>query len=377
MSATWIEISKDAVLHNIAQIRAQLSPAATLGLVIKGNAYGHGLTEMMRIVNRHPDVGYLFVASLAEALQVRALGVRTPLCALVPADTEHLAEAIAAEVAMVCGSEYAATMIAQTARTVGVPALVHIKIDTGLCRLGVCPHESMQMCERIFSEKCLRVVGVSTHLADVVSDDISRAHEQMAAFDRVSAQLRSEGYEWQYTHACASGAIIFAQGGTRNDTLVRVGTLLYGYEKSPHQRQRFAAQGWQGSLQPVMTWKTKIWEVRDIAAQNFIGYGDSFYATRPMRLAILPVGYADGYPRGLSNTGAVVIRGRFAPVIGRVSMNIMAVDVSEIAEVDRDDEVLLMGNTPGITADDLAELSGTVNLDILTQMRSAITRHII
>jgi alanine racemase len=370
MYTTWIELNASALKHNSEQVISTIGPAVTLGFVVKGNAYGHGLAEIITIARTCPAIGYYFVAALPEALELRAWGITQPICAMVPVESDCLEEAITQEISCVCAGPASLALLARTAQHVGKPALVHIKIDTGLSRLGACPSEALGFCEAIFKNKWLKVTGVMTHLANIVSDDITRAHEQLRCFDETCARLKKAGYTWEHTHACASGSVMYK----RNDSLVRVGTTLYGYWKSPAQKARLLAEHPAITLQPVLSWKTRIWEIRDIAAGNYVGYGETFYTKQPMRIAILPVGYADGYPRDLSNQGVVMVRGQYAPIVGRVSMNLAAIDITHVPEALPSDEVLLLGSAEKVTADAIAEKTQTINLDILTHIGSHISR---
>lgn len=378
--SSWIDIRSSALRHNLDQLAEIVAPerekqARSLGLVVKGNAYGHGLREIVELSKGHAAVDYYFVASLAEGLFVASLGVKQAICALVPADTLYLREAIDAGIEVVCSDEPFLALVAREARVVKKRARVHLKVDTGLCRFGV---ESLEkalfLATYIDREKdALELWGVMSHLADAVSPAIDFAHEQKKYFTQICSGLKSAGFSWKHTHLGASGSIDFSD----ESTLIRVGTALYGYWKSPSQRERYALHGWDRALHPVLEWKSYIFHLKSVSAGCSIGYGRSAYTQRDTLLAVIPVGYADGYPRALSNRGTVIIRGAKAPVIGRISMNVMTVDVTDVPGVLLDDEVLLLGDLPGVTADDLAHQSDTVNLDLLCGLGSHIIRRVV
>lgn len=372
--SSWIELDARALTHNIDQLATIMGPGRKLGLVIKGNAYGHGLTEIVSIISAHPAVTALFVASLIEAIAVRQLGVTQDICALVPADSDLLKDAIAHNIQVVCPDKNFLAVISAAARSVGRAARVHLKIDTGLSRLGVCGlDETFALVDSIKKMPEIELWGLMTHFADTAGGDLSFTREQQHTFASICDQLRARGFSWHYTHTGASGALDV----TREDSLVRVGTMAYGYWKSPEQRARYQALGWFLDIRPVLTWKSRVFQVKHVPNGCSIGYGHELFADTDKIVAVIPVGYADGYSRALSNEGSVIIRGAHAPVIGRVSMNLLTVDVSAIQGVVTGDEVILLGAHTGVSADDLAARTGTVNLDILTGLSPAIKRVII
>ncbi|NJL72630.1 MAG: alanine racemase [Candidatus Competibacteraceae bacterium] len=365
MKATWVEISREALHHNLDELACQLAhaceqnkgPAIALGLVVKGDAYGHGLLPVVSLAAAHPAVSYFFTASLQEALEVRALAPSHGVCALVPADSQFLDEALANAIDLVGFSEHWCGVVSERAQTLGIMARIHIKLETGLARLGIPMDDVVAIVRRIVALPNIELVGVMTHLADVVGDDIPFAREQRVCFEQACSQLRAAGISWRWTHANASGGLSFV--GV--DTLVRVGTALYGYWKSEPERVRSQSVRGPFDLKPVLTWKSRVMHCAYVEPGQTIGYGQTFCATRPMSIAVIPVGYSDGYPRSLSNQGAVLIKGQLAPVVGRVSMNVLTVDVTDIpGACDEGEllEVILVGPQQGVTADKVAQKRG-------------------
>ncbi len=370
LATSWIELDAAALHHNIAQL-AGIMGTRGIGFVVKGNAYGHGLREIVTIAAQAQGISSFFVATLSEAIAVRKLGVAQGICALVPADKNLLTDAIKNDIEIVCPDHLFLSQVATAAAACGKRARVHLKIDTGLSRLGVCgAGEALALATAIKNTPTVELWAVMTHFADAAGADLAYAYEQYARFDEVCAQLRARGFDWRYTHAGASGSLDM----TRADSLARVGTVLYGYWKSSAQRARYQALGWTFDVKPVLTWKSRIFHLKDVSAGCQIGYGCTVTAQRGMKLAVVPVGYADGYPRALSNRGVVLVNGRSAPVVGRVSMNLLTIDVTDIPSVAVDDEVVLLGPQPGVTADDLALCAGTVNLDVLTGISPELMR---
>lgn len=372
---TWIELDKKALWHNIDTVIDIVGPAIKLGLVVKANAYGHGITEIVSLTTTHPAVSYFFTASLAEAITVKKTGCIQPVCALVPGDTENLEQAIRDGIEFSCFDAAIAQKIVAQAKTLGTQARVHLKVDTGLSRLGFTLND-IPWCTSFFKEnrQFIKVVGVMSHLADVVKEEISYAFEQRKTFDLFCTHLRASGLSWEETHLCSSGACPLSP----DDTLLRVGTALYGYWKSPAQKARLEQHAQKNLLlKPVLTWKTRIMHIKTIPAGTSVGYGQSVFTKNQTTLAILPIGYSDGFPRDLSNKGLVTIRSQKAFIIGKVSMNATTVDVTNIPHAALDDEVIILGPTPNQTALDLAELCGTVHIDILSRIQSTIPRRIV
>ncbi len=372
--STWIEISREALLYNLDCLESKKDPVVKLGLVVKANAYGHGLEEVVRVASGHRAVSYFFTASFEEALLVKSLGVHQPICALVPADSCFLEQALVQQIEFVCCDIEHLNFIAECAGKLRVRARLHLKLDTGLSRLGVCKGGLERIVQALQQHQTTcELVGVMSHLADVVSEDISFALEQRATFDFCCDYLRAFGLMWRETHMGASGTLSFAG----NDTLIRVGTALYGYWKSPSEKKR--TQDYCGAFEwePVLTWKSCILHLSCIEEGACVGYGQTFVAPCAMRLAVIPIGYSDGYARELSNCGQVWIAGKLAPVVGRVSMNLLTVDVSAIPNLSRGDEAVLMGPQMGVRADELAERLKTVHIDILSRVRLSIPRIIV
>lgn len=370
-ATSWIEVDATALRRNIQQILLMVGPQRELGLVVKGNAYGHGLRQVVSAVSSLDGVKTFFVASLREALMVHEVGVTQHVCALVPADFGFLEQALSRGTQLVCADHFFLARIADAANRCGVRARVHLKIDTGLSRLGVCGVDAaLDLAAAVRATPQVELWGVMTHFADTAGSDLSFAAEQYRRFDEVCKHLRKAGHVWHESHAGASGALDLVY----SDSLVRVGSLLYGYWKSVDQRARYQKAGWHGDLLPVLTWRSRIFHLKKIKAGCSIGYGGDLVATRDMLLAIVPVGYADGYPRALSNRGMVLIGDQRVPIVGRVSMNAMTIDVSAVYQVKVGDPVILLGPSGGVTADEVAAVAGTVNLDILAGISSEIVR---
>lgn len=383
LTTSWIELDAAALRSNIEELVGVLGGAhqvrgshrvggtRQLGFVVKSNAYGHGLCEIARTAAETGAIHTFFVATLAEALALRESGIKETICALVPADEQLLEAAIAQDIEMVCPDSRFLGHALRAADTCHRRVHLHLKIDSGLSRLGTTgATQARELAQAITSSAHAELGGLMTHFADATRADLSSAEAQYQRFCDICDQLESEGFRWKQRHAGASGSLDM----TGRDSLTRVGTLLYGYWKSTAQRERYRAQGWSPEIRPVLSWKSSIFHLKRVAAGCTIGYGNDTIAERSMLLGVVPVGYGDGYPRALSGKGHVSVHGILAPVVGRVSMNLLTIDISNIPDVTTDDTVLLLGPQAGITADDLAAQAGTVTLDVLAGISPLIKR---
>lgn len=367
---TWIELDKRAFWHNVAQLVQCCRGSAALGIVLKGNAYGHGMREMAQLAQAHPDITWLFVAALSEALTLREQGITKPILTMSYHDAS-LKEAVRKNISVAVFDKETVKELDACARELGLKARIHIKVDSNMCRLGVAPQELASFVDFVSSCPYIQIEGVFTHLSDINNPDLAWSHEQTRVFNEALARV-----PWStkpLCHAYACGAL------TLNPLydIVRAGTNLFGFWKSDVQTKRFLQKFPQMTLEPVMTWKTKIIQIKTVPAGSYVGYNRTFCTQRPTKLAVLPVGYFDGYPRVLSNTGRVLVHGHCVPVVGMVSMNLTTIDVTDCPTVTVGDEVILLGKQPGVTVNEIAALAGTINNELVTRINPQIRRSIV
>lgn len=369
MNRTWIEINRSALFHNIDQLSDLVKPS-DYAAVIKANAYGHGLVETGKLVNEHPAVTALCVAHIAEALSLRAAGINKSLIVVAPFFDTHVDQAIRENIEFTVYNYETLKHLQNQAQTVSKKAKIHIKIDTGMTRLGFQPTEIGAIIDFCTSHcPALEVKGIMTHISDKDNEDSTFTQSQLHQFNQLISNYKQL---LLVTHALSSGALECAQNYPHS--FARVGTNMYGYWSSAISKERILALQPHFSLQPVLTWKTRIMQIKMIAPGAFVGYACTFQAKKPMTIAVLPIGYWDGYPRALSNKGYVIIKGQRAPILGIVSMNLTVVDISGIpAQVN--DEVILLGTE--ITADQLAAWCNTINIEFTTRINPLIPRIII
>lgn len=368
---TWVEVSKAALYHNIEQYHSLVSPDVVFMPVIKSNAYGHGMLEIAQLLQENELVDAMAVVSLSEALILRMNGITKKIVVLSIIDTD-IEQAVLHDIDLVIYDEFVAQNLTILAQKYQTKARIHIKIDTGLSRLGFLAAQAPEVVERIKKLSNIEIVGIFTHFANSESDDDSFLQMQLTQFNNIISVLEKRGISIPLRHTTCSAALGAYQ--KTHGTLVRFGIGLYGLWPSTENKQKTTEQHPDFSLQPVLQWKTRMVQIKTISAGNFVGYDLTYQVQRETRIALLPVGYWDGIHRSYSNNGVVVIKGCVAPIIGRVAMNLCIVDVTEIMNVDTHDEVLLLGNHEAVTADALARRIGTINYEVVTHINPLLKR---
>lgn len=371
---TWVEISKKALVHNIKTFRHRVGKKVLLAPAVKANAYGHGMADISKLAVK-AGADFLCINALFEAKILRKTGIKTPLYIMGYVMKQQLMEAIALDCRLVVYNIITVKALAEAARKLNKKAKIHVKIETGNNRQGVPMEETLSFVRYALSFPEIEIEGIATHFANIEDTaDHSYAQYQLENFRRVIAELEKNGIKIPIAHCANSAAtILFPE---THFGMVRPGIGVYGLWPSMNVR-RAAKKNIPGFfLQPVLSWKTRIAQIKEAPKGSFVGYGCTFQTKRKTRLAILPVGYYDGYDRGFSNKSSVLIRGKRAPLRGRVCMNIVMADVTDIPEARVEDTVTLLGRDgrEEITADELAELVGTINYEITTRIHEGIPR---
>lgn len=370
---TWLEIDKRALDHNIAQYR-KLVGSRQIALVIKGNAYGHGIKEIVALTNNNDDVNWYCTFSLSEALQLRQLNVTKPILVLGLIDQDP-GLAIIDEIDLILSDEHQLPLIIERAEQLNKTARLHIKIDTGLSRFGFLPQDALTIIKQLAEHKNITLQGICTHFAAAEQVDQSYTQWQSDQFNELIWELDRSNINIPFKHAEATAATIRQTESMCN--IVRIGAGAYGLYPSHKIKQEL----WQKHgmlLQQILTWKSYIYMLRKIPKETFIGYGCTYRTTVETDIAIIPVGYADGYHRRLSNIGKVLINNKSAPIIGRVAMNTIIVDITHLSSIKVGSEVILMGNYQDLTALDLAEQIGAHNpREITVRLPNTLERKIL
>ena len=363
---TWIEIDSQALLANLGIFRAMLGRDTALLLVVKANAYGHGLCEVANLIAQSKEgKSVLFgVDSLEEALALKSRGIKNSIVILGYIPARLLSQALYNKFHIsIFNKETLAAInhILDTAHAHPAPRL-HLKIETGLNRLGFSVAD-------LASSRFPNLEGMYTHFADVEDGASGFYKEQLVRFEEARVVLAARGIVPRYLHVASTAALM--QYPETHYNLARLGIGLYGL--SPLSRQHEAQ-----SIQPVLSWKTRIAHIAMVKKGESVGYDRAFVSDKDRSIGVLPVGYSDGFDRGLSGNGWVLINGVVAPVIGRVCMNMVVVDISEVAAV-VGDEVVLIGKSHGkeVSASDIAQLLDTIHYEVVSRINPLIPRIIV
>ena len=367
---TLARIDLDALRHNAGTLVERLGPGRPGVLAaVKADAYGHGLVPVARSLVS-AGVDQLGVAIVEEGLALREAGVRVPV--LVLGGVIHGSEEAAVDAGLtpVLFRPESACRLSAIGERRGAPVAVHLKVDTGMNRLGVPMRELGQFLDLLDSLGGLVVDGVMTHLAEAEMPSSEPTRAQFSAFDQAIAAIRSRGHRPRWTHAANSAALLTGHG-TRpvGANLVRPGIMLYGCMPA-------SGCGSDWGLRPVMSFVTRVAFLKSVPAGERLSYGGIFTTARASRIATLPVGYGDGYARALGNRASVLIRGRRAAVVGRVCMDLCLADVTDIPGVAEGDEVTLIGldGDAQIGAEELAGHLGTIPYEVLCSVSPRVPR---
>jgi alanine racemase len=356
-------IDRDALRGNLALVRSRIPASVEIMAVVKADGYGHG-SRIVAPALADAGADLFGVATVDEGVELRAAGVGQPIVVLTGATRAEAGIAAAERLAVAVVDRRMARELAEGLGT--TPLDVHLKIDSGMGRLGVAPEELPGLVDELHRRPQLRVAGVFSHFGNADSVDNVFTEQQLERFKGVVAALAAAGIRPRWRHLANSVATLTLPGAHQD--LVRPGIVLYGIAPAGAP----AGDTWR----PVMHLRTKIWQLKSVPAGRAVSYGQTFVTRRPSRIAVLPIGYADGYGRALSNCGEVVVRGRRAPIVGAVCMDLTMVDVTDVAGVRAEDDVLLWGAQGGTTlsVDEVARWQGTISYEVLTRLGKRVPR---
>ncbi len=370
----WVEINLRAIEHNTRRLREIIGAQTELMAVVKANAYGHGAIEVARAATR-AGAQWLGVFTVGEGIELRRAEIDAPILVMGPTPPRWASEGVAHNLAFNIFTRASVDAISDAARELRTRARVHIKIDTGLTRLGVLPDDALDFARAVQHLPNIEIEGVFTHFAASDEPDargienFGRAYtqKQLDAFQRARDEFARAGIAPRYAHAANSPAALDLPAARFN--LVRSGVLLYGLDPSPDApRPR--------DFLPALEFKTEIALIKAVPRGAFAGYGCAFETTRASRLAIILAGYADGLRRQPENYGEVLVRGQRAPIVGRVAMDQAMVDVTDIADARAGDEVVLIGaqGKEKISAEEVAKNLETNNYETVTTISARVER---
>jgi alanine racemase len=375
LNLSWIEINGGRLGNNLQSFRGILSPDTGLMVVVKSNAYGHGLSVVSDAIRDQVD--WFGVDSLAEALEVEHVAPGKPVLILGYSRIEDAAEIVRREFRQVTYRQDMAQALSEAAGISGKTAKIHLKIETGTNRQGIPLDEVTAFSQFVSRLPGIEVEGAYTHFANIEDTlDPSFAKLQLERFGQAITQLEEAGIRPTHIHADATAGILLYP--ETHFTMVRLGIGAYGIWPSRESRIAARERGREVKLEPVLTWKTRIVQLKNIEAGEYVGYGLSFRANRATTLAVIPVGYYEGFDRALSNVGQALVGGAPVPIVGRVAMNMTVLDVTDVAPR-LDDEVVLIGRQgeSEITADELANKAGTIAYEIVSRINPLLERRLI
>jgi len=370
---TWAEVSLATLRDNFRVVQQHVGPDVAICAVVKADGYGHGATECALALEAEGSP-WLGVTDAAEGRALRAAGIWTRILLMTGIWKGEEDSIVAHNLTPTVWESWHVERLEKAARKQQVTLPVHLKVDTGMNRLGAPPRALPQLCDKLAACEHLRLEGVSTHFASAEVLDAEETPRQMRLFEEALAMLEQRGLHPTLVHTSNSAAVT-ARPDTWK-TMVRPGILLYGYSLPTVRGGKTTAEC-ALPLRPVLTWKTRVLTVKDIAAGEAVGYMGTYVTKERSRIAVVPVGYADGYPRLLSNRARVIVRGEYAPVVGRVSMDLTMVDVGRIPGVAVGDEVILIGSSGASSSGAGSSTAKTVDAVELAQLCESVPYEIL
>ena len=365
----YAKIDLDAISHNIALVKRKIPDGTKLMLVIKADAYGHGAVAIAREFEGEAD--YFGVAEMNEALELRYAGIRKPILILGYTSPFLFEKALKNSITLTMFQYENIEALSATAQRLGIEAKIHFAVDTGMSRIGFGVSErDADLAARAAKLPLIRVEGIFSHFAMADATDKTSAEQQRELFERFLAMLTARGVSAPIRHLDNSAGILSFENGYE---MVREGIILYGLYPS---EEVCSQVGDFYDFRPAMELITHISHIKTLDAHHGISYGHTYITEKPLRVATIPVGYADGYPRALSNRGEVLIHGKRCPVLGRICMDQMMVDVTDVPEARPEDSVVLVGKDGGevISVEEVADAAYSFNYEFVCGIARRIPR---
>jgi len=365
--ATHARVHLGNIRDNLRALRAAIGPERKVLIAVKANGYGHGAVEVSRMAEATGTADWLGVATVPEGIELREAGLSLPILKLGPTFAWEMKAAVEAGMTLAICSREEVEAVAAAARAAGRPASVHLKVDTGMGRVGVTPEEAPAVVRLLAGLHGVDLGGVFTHLPVSDSADPTWTREQIGLFRTTAAAVQEAAGRRLLVHAANSGAVL-GHESARFD-MVRPGIMIYGFRPDPATPATIP-------LKPGMSLLTRVTFVKRVAAGTSIGYGRTWFAPRDTFIATIPAGYADGFNRLFSNRGRVLVGGRSYPVVGRVCMDQSMADLGSETDVKVGDEVVLMGRSGGeeIRCEEWAEKLGTITYEVTCQVSPRVER---
>jgi alanine racemase len=363
---TWVEVDLEAVAYNVRQIKEIVGPEVEILAVLKADAYGHGAITVARTALNN-GASFCGVASVNEALRLRQGGVDAPILVLGYTPAWLAKQALLHDITLTLYDADVARAFSRAATDLRRTARVHIKVDTGMGRLGLLPDQIVPFVEELRDLPNLDLEGIFTHFSVADAEKLDYTRGQLDCFRSVLDRLNEIGVTFRYAH-CANSAAILRLPGSHFD-MVRLGLAMYGLQPSPHVQ---LPQGFR----PGLAWKTTIAQVKTLPPESYVSYGNIYQTEGKETIAVIPVGYADGFRRAPTRWKAVLVHGKRAPIVGRVCMDQTMIEVSHIPNVRVGDEVVLIGRQRDdkITAEEVADWLGTINYEVISEILARVPR---
>jgi len=375
-SLSWLEVSRENLLHNLNIIRNKIGKKVKIAAVVKANAYGHGYHEVAGIMHDE-KIDFLAVHSFEEAAILKS-GKYSPEILIVGyVPYAQLSEAIENDIHLTIYN--IETLKKIESLNISKRAKIHLKLETGTNRQGISEDELGKYLKFLKKSKKIELVGASTHYANIEdTTDHSYAQSQLEKYNQVISQIENAGFKIPIRHTASSAAsLLFSE--THFD-MIRFGISLYGLWPSKETYLSYRLAGGENDLlKPALTWKTRIAQIKNVPKGSFIGYGCTYRTTADSKIAVLPIGYFDGYDRKLSNLGYVLVNGERAQVRGRICMDNIMIDITNIPGVKVEDEVVLLGKQKDevISAEQMASWAQTINYEIVARINPMLQRKIV
>jgi alanine racemase len=370
--ATRAEIDLTAFRHNLQNLRKYLDPQTRIMAIVKADAYGHGAVSCARIAVESGAANYLGAGVIEEGIELRENGLNAPILILGSIFPDEAEDLVRHNLATILCTQPLAQALSKEAEKQDKTVSVHIKVDTGMNRLGISPENLPTLLDQVRNLKNLKIEALSTHFSSADDEDLSVTQAQLEKFQTALTILQKEGVHTPIVH-CANTSALF-KFPESHFNMVRPGLILYGVLPSPSLRP-VIDQG-ENPFQPVMQWKSQIILLKPIAKNQPVSYSGSFTTQRDSLIATLPIGYADGLHRMLSNKMDVLIRGRRAPQVGNICMDMILIDVTDIPDVQAGDEVVIFGRQGDemISVEELAVKGKTIPYEILCSVSKRVPR---
>jgi Alr-MurF fusion protein len=366
---TWVEIDLSAIGNNTRRLKSLIGPHVRLLATLKADAYGHGALKVARTV-LHNGAIMLGVATVSEATPLRKAGINAPILVFGYVPPWQMREAVRLNLTITIYALESAFALSRAALALGQTVKVHVKIDTGMGRLGVRAEqvdEILKLLQEVSTLPGMELEGMYTHFAMADAQDLTHARMQLTRFQDVLRVVEAHHLRPPIVHAANSAATLSLPEA--HFDMIRPGIALYGLDPSTEVRLPVG-------FRPALSFKTQVAQVKDIPAGECISYGCTYITDRPTRVAVLPVGYADGFRRAPANWGSVLIHGQEAPILGRVCMDQCIVDVSHIPQLRMGDEVVLIGRqgSARLSAEQVAQRLGTINYEVVSEILARVPR---